>query len=158
MRANRDGRSGNYGSDCRNRDRARKRRCTALLARSGSEDISHAIHGQGRDFFLGCAVQHEALTLGRDAINQPTAIGAGDEITLIVESQSANLRLVALKEEVAITVAINTKDLAAIAGTDVKLSLAIECQRPDVLPLRIKDDAGAVAGIHGHRRSGILPG
>jgi len=45
-------------------------------------DVAGFVDGQGRDFFFRRAVEHEAFSAGRDAIDQAAAVGTGDQIAL----------------------------------------------------------------------------
>ena len=48
---------------------------------------------------IGSVTKDEALAFGIDPIDQATAIGAGDEVALCIESQNANVRLITFEEE-----------------------------------------------------------
>src|ERR1019366_5195659 len=111
------------------------------------------IDGESSDLLLGRAVQHEAFALRGDAIDQPAAVGPGDQVAGVVEIESADVRLIALEEQRAVAVAVHAEDLAAIARADVQLPLAVEGQRPDVFRLGIEENAGGVSEIDSHRRS-----
>ena len=156
LRAQRDHRSP-AGRRCGRQGNASYRRrrwsCSTFLAGSGRVDVALCVDGESGDLLLGRAVQHEAFALRRDAIDQPTAVGSGDQVAGVVEIECADLRLIALEEQSAVAVAIHTEDLAAIAGADIDLPLAIECQRPNVFRLGIEEDAGAVTGIDSYRSS-----
>ncbi len=97
----RDGWSGHNRTHGRRRSGRRGRR-PALLAGSGGIDIACEVHGESGDLLFGCAVQDEGFALRGDAIDQATAVGAGDEVAAIVEVEGANLGFVALEEEAAI--------------------------------------------------------
>ena len=49
--------------------------------------------------FFGRAVQNKCLAARRDAIYQTAAIGAGNQVSLGVECQRANVHFIALEEE-----------------------------------------------------------
>ena len=59
---------------------SRGRSSGVLLSRSGGVDIAVAVDGEGGNFFLGRAVENERFAIWSDAIDQPAAIGAGNQI------------------------------------------------------------------------------
>src|SRR5579864_4424918 len=70
----------------RNHDRDGRRACaSSFLSGSRRVNVPGVIDGQAGDFALGRAVKHESFALGINAINQAAAIGAGNQVPLIVE-------------------------------------------------------------------------
>src|SRR5208282_3338323 len=59
----------------------RHRASRVLFSRSGGVDIARAVDGQRRNFFLGRAVENERFAIRRNAIDQPAAIGARNQVS-----------------------------------------------------------------------------
>src|ERR1019366_3744093 len=78
---------------------SRHRGSGALLSCSGGIDIAGAVDGERSDFFLGRAVENERFAIRRDAIDKPTAIGAGNQVSFRIECENANVDFIALEEE-----------------------------------------------------------
>src|SRR4029077_19387063 len=98
-----------------------------------SVDVARVIEGESRDFLLGSAVQDESLTGRGNAINQPAAVGASDQVPLRVERQHSDMSFVTLEEHGMLTLGCDAVDFPTVAGGDVEISGAVESEVPDVL-------------------------
>ena len=101
----------------------------------------------GGDLALGRVIDDEALAVRADAVDQPTAVGAGDQVALMVEGHAANMLLIALEEEFRLRSGlgdIHTVDCRRAAGGDVEPSFGVKEQVPDVFWL-----LGRGGGIEG---------
>ena len=87
-----------------------------------SVDIAAAVDGEGGNFLLGGAVQHEALAGGRNAIDQAAAVRTGDQIPLGIESQDANMSFIALEKQRRLAVARHPENFSPVPGGDVELA------------------------------------
>ena len=90
-----------------------------LLSRSGDIDIAGRIDSNRGNFFLGRAVENKRLAIGRDAIDQPAAIRAGNQISLGIDCQNANVDFIALEEKCVLAARADFIDFAMIAGSHI---------------------------------------
>ena len=121
--------------------RQRRQRIVALVAHAGRVDGSVGADGDGGDLAPRGLEEHVALALRIDAVDQAGAVGAGDQIALRVPGQSADVRLVALEEQLrrgARLGGIDAVDGSGIAGGDVEPPGGVEGQIPDVVGLRAR--------------------
>ena len=93
-----------------------------------------------RDFLLRRTVQHESLARGRDAIDQPAAIGTGDQIFLRVEGEDANVGFVALEKDRMLAFGRDAIDFSVVAGGYVEVAGLVQRQVPDVFRTRLEID------------------
>src|SRR5439155_13986237 len=123
--------------NCR-RGVAGRSRTRAFFARARSIDVSRLIDGKGGDFLLWCAVKDEGVAGGRNAINQPATIRAGDQISFWIQGENADVYFVALEEERVLAGCGDLVDFAPITRGDVKISGIIDGEVPDVFGARVK--------------------
>src|ERR1019366_6218302 len=76
----------------------RYRRAGPLLSRSGGVDIARAVDSERCNLFFGRAVENKRFAIRRDAIDQPAAIGTGNQVAFGIEREHANVDFIALKE------------------------------------------------------------
>ena len=92
---------GNDGNGCGGHRDAlhRQRRQWALGLFAHRCDVQPAIRGlgQGRYFALGRVVNDQAFAVFADAIDQSPAVGAGDQVSVGLEEEAANMLLVTLE-------------------------------------------------------------
>ena len=69
-----------------------------LFSHAGGIDVARFVDRQGGDFFLRRAVEDEAFSAGRDAIDQAAAVRSGDQIAFVVEGQHADVGFVTLEK------------------------------------------------------------
>ena len=111
-----------------------------LFAHARSVDVSGGVERQGGDFFLGRAVENEGFAIGRNAVHQAAAVRAGNQVALGIERQHADVGLVAGEKDRVLPFGGDPKDLAVIAGGDVKIAGIIEGEVPNILGRRIEID------------------
>ncbi len=132
-----------------------KRRQIALGLFTHGCDIQTAVRGLGKGgyFTLGRVVDHQAFAVFADAIDQSSAVAAGDQISVGLEEYAANVLLIALEKELGMRGGgrcVDPVDGGRSAGRDVEQTLGIECQIPGVVSLlgfsrsRIVGDGGGV--------------
>src|SRR4029077_18907570 len=92
----------------------------ALLSGGGRVNVAGAVDGERGNFFLGRAVENERFAIRRNAIHKPAAIGAGNEISVGIERENANVNLIALEEERVLPVGADFVDFAVITGCDIQ--------------------------------------
>ena len=84
------------GSDaCRRRSAA----LGSFLAHAGGIDVAFTVERERGDLFLGSAVEHEAFAGRRNPVDQAAAISAGDQVSLGIEREHADVGFVALEED-----------------------------------------------------------
>ena len=109
-----------------------------LLARSGRIDISRGVNGERGDFLLGRAVENKGFAIGRDAINQPAAVGSGNQVSLGIERESTNMDFIAFEEKRRLALRADFENLAMIAGRDIEGASIVENDVPDVFGIGIE--------------------
>src|ERR1700744_4404580 len=87
----------------------------ALFSHAGGVDVALLIDCQRGDLFFRRAVEHEAFALRRDAVDEATALGTGDEVLVVIEGELADEGFVALEEDAALAVAVHAEDFTVIA-------------------------------------------
>src|SRR5262249_41699189 len=141
----------------------------SLIADARCVDVPRIIHHQRGDFLLVRAVQHECIPRWGDAVDQATAVRPSDHVVLCrgrqrlsalfigafsslagwLESQGANVRLIALEEKRTLTVLLDLIDLAMITRGDIQPPGGrIKCQVPNILGFGIKKDTRFVTGVN----------
>src|ERR1700733_1262656 len=101
------------------------------------------VEGEGRDLFLGGAVEDETFPGGRNAVDQAAAVGAGDEVSVGVEGQHADGGLVTFEEQRVFAFGGDTVDFSVVAGGHVEIAGVVERQIPDVFGAGGKIDGGS---------------
>ena len=125
----------------------RHRRAGPLLSRSGGVDIARVVDSERCNFFFGRAVEHERFAIRRDAVDQPAAIGTGNQVSFGIEREHANVDFIALEEERVLAVGADFVDFAVIAGGDIQRAGMVENDVPDVLGARIEIGRRAPGGF-----------
>ncbi len=100
-----------------------------------------------RDLFLGGAVQHESFASRRNAIDEPAAVGAGNQIVLRIEGQNADVGLIALEEDRMLALRRNPINLPVVAGSHVEIAGLVQGQVPDIFRTRLEVDGRTPRGI-----------
>src|SRR5580658_3416178 len=109
--------------------RQRRERVAALVADTGGIDRSVGCDGNGRDFAARRLEQNVALAAGIDAVDEARAVGAGDEVSLCIPGEIADVGFVALEEELRSSAGfgdVDTIDGGGIARGDVEAAGGIE--------------------------------
>ena len=104
-----------------------------LLARCSGVDIAFAVDGERGNFFPGRAVENERFAIRRDPVDQSAAIGTGNQVSLGIECEHANVNFIALEEKRVLAVGADFVDFAVIAGGDIQGASIVENDIPDVL-------------------------
>src|SRR5262249_3144093 len=99
---------------------------------SRDENVALAIEGQRCDFFFSCAVQDESISSGRNSIDEAAAIGAGDYVSLRIESEYTDVSLIALEKQRVLAFGRDFENLAVVTCRDVQRSGFVEQKIPDI--------------------------
>ena len=105
-------------------------------------DVAGFVDGQGRDFFFRRAVEHEAFSAGRDAIDQAAAVGTGDQIAFVVKGHHPDVGFVTLKENGVLPLRCDAEDLSVISGGHVEVATIVEHEVPDVFGTGLEINGG----------------
>ncbi len=124
-------------------------RPAALFADRRRVDVSRAIERQRCDLFLGRAVKHKAFARGRNAIDQPAAVGAGNQILLRIEGQNANVGFIALEEDRMLAFRRDAINFPVVAGRYIEVAGFVQSQIPDIFRPRLEIDGRTPGGIGG---------
>ena len=109
----------------------------ACPSQGRGKDAPAPVDSQIVNFGQRALVNDEGLALGRDAVDQTVWDAAGEHVTLRVNPQAHNVRLLAVKEHLTLARLVHAKDLPFISGADVQPPLCVKLQGPDVLGLGI---------------------
>src|SRR5260370_27745627 len=96
------------------------------------------VESQRRNFFFRSAIQHKALSRGRDSIDQPAAVRPCDYIALPIQSQHADVSLVALEEERVVALRSDAINLTVIARRHIQIPGLVQEEIPYVFRPRRK--------------------
>ena len=80
-------------------NRQRRQVVSPLLAHAGGIDRPIGRNNDRGDLLPRCVVQHESLPRRIDAIDEPRAVGSGDQIARLIEGQRANVLLIAFVKQ-----------------------------------------------------------
>ena len=125
-----------------------------MLLFTDSRGVDGAIwsDGHGGDFALSGFVEHKTFGGGgilffaififgtRDAQDATAGFGAGEKILAGIESQDADVCLVAGIEKFVFTVGGDSEDLSFIPGSDKERAIRGKSEIPNIFGLRIEED------------------
>src|SRR5947209_7128184 len=111
-----------------------------FVAGAGGRDVARIIYGQRSDLFFRGAIKHKTFAAGSNAINQSTAIGSSDKVSVRIKCQYTDVSFVRLEEDRALAIFLHAINLAPVTGGEIEPSFGVECLVPDVLGFRIEED------------------
>src|SRR3981081_4369614 len=90
------------------------------------------VERERRNLFFWSAVQHKPFSRGRDSIDQPTTVRPCDYIALPIQSQHADVCLIALEKQRVVPFRCDAINLTVIARRHVQISGLVQEEIPDV--------------------------
>src|SRR5581483_5030202 len=111
-----------------------------LLSDSCGVDVPHLVDCQAGDLSLRRTIENEYVALGSYAIDEAAAIRAGNQISLRIECEHADVRLIAFEKKRVLAIRRNTKDFAMVSGRDIQIAAVVESEAPDVFGLGVEEE------------------
>src|ERR1700704_3196448 len=90
------------------------------------------VERERRDLFFRSAVEHKPFSCGRDSIDQPTTVRPCDYIASPIQSQHADVCLIALEKERVVPFRGDAINLTVIARGYIQISGLVQEQVPYV--------------------------
>src|ERR1035438_2024599 len=106
-----------------------------LLSGRCRVDVSGIVDRKRGDFFLGSAVEDERFAIGRNTVDKPAAVGAGNQISFGIERENANVDFIAFEKKRVLSVGGDFENFAVVAGGDIQVPGSVESEIPDVFGL-----------------------